>query len=211
MQATIESTLRFQDKSQSSAVEMTGGVLAVLQRQTLRLSELVKDLLLLARIDQRELAGKHLLCCLNDLISDLVEELAFLAVKEEVELSMQLQVPDSVYVLGDEEQLYRLVCNLINNAIQATLAGGQVRVSLNKDEQYAIIQVQDTGLGIAPADQGRVFDRFYRVEQDRSRHTGGSGLGLPIALAIAQSHYGTIQVQSELGKGSTFTVRLPAK
>jgi len=211
MQATIESTLRFQNKAESATVEMTGGVLAVLQRQTLRLSELVKDLLLPTRIDQRKLTEKHLLCCLNDLISDLVEELAFLAVKEKVELSMQLQVPDSAYVLGDEEQLYRLVCNLINNAIQATLAGGQVRVSLNKDEQYAIIQVQDTGLGIAPADQGRVFDRFYRVEQDRSRHTGGSGLGLPIALAIAQSHYGTIQVQSELGKGSTFTVRLPAK
>lgn len=208
MQATIESTLRFQGKSESSNLETTGGALAVLQRQTLRLSELVKDLLLLTRIDQRKLGGKHLPCCLNDLISDLIEELAFLAVKEEVELSMQLQVPTSVYVLGDEEQLYRLVCNLINNAIQATPAGGQVRVSLNKDEQCAIIQVQDTGLGIAAADHGRIFDRFYRVEQDRSRHTGGSGLGLPIALAIAQAHHGTIQVRSELGKGSTFTVRL---
>ncbi|MBW4490074.1 MAG: HAMP domain-containing histidine kinase [Trichocoleus desertorum ATA4-8-CV12] len=209
MQATIESTLRFQDKSENSTVEITGGVLAVLQRQTLRLSELVKDLLLLTRIDQRKLTGKHLPCCLNDLISDLVEELAFLAVKGKVELSIQLQVPTSVYVLGDEEQLYRLGCNLINNAIQATLAGGKVTVSLNRNEQDAIIQVQDTGLGIAPADQGRIFDRFYRVEQERSRHTGGSGLGLPIALAIAQAHHGTLQVRSELGKGSTFTVRLP--
>ncbi|WP_399315348.1 ATP-binding protein [Trichocoleus sp. FACHB-262] len=69
--------------------------------------------------------------------------------------------------------------------------------------------MQDTGLGIAPADQVRIFDRFYRVEQDRSRHTGGSGLGLPIALAIAQAHRRTLQVRSELGKGSTFTVRLP--
>ncbi|MBD1864916.1 MULTISPECIES: two-component system sensor histidine kinase RppB [Trichocoleus] len=209
MQATIESTLRFQSKSESSTLETAGGALAVLQRQTLRLSELVKDLLLLTRIDQRKLTGKHFACCLNDLISDLIEELAFLAVKEAVELSMQLQVPTSVYVLGDEEQLYRLVCNLINNAIQATPTGGQVRVSLNRDEQYAIVQVQDTGLGIAPADQVRIFDRFYRVEQDRSRHTGGSGLGLPIALAIAQAHRGTLQVRSELGKGSTFTVRLP--
>ena len=209
MQATIESTLRFQNKPEPSTLETSGGALAVLQRQTLRLSELVKDLLLLTRIDQRKGAEKHLPCCLNDLISDLVEELAFLAVKEEIQLSMQLQVPEPVYVLGDEEQLYRLVCNLINNAIQATPAGGQVTVSLSRGEQYATIQVQDTGLGIALAEQRRIFDRFYRVEQDRSRHTGGSGLGLPIALAIAQAHDGTIQVHSELGRGSTFSVRLP--
>lgn len=209
MQATIESTLRFQNKPESSTLEPSGGALAVLQRQTLRLSELVKDLLLLTRIDQRKGAEKHLPCCLNDLISDLVEELAFLAVKEEIQLSMQLQVPEPVYVLGDQEQLYRLVCNLINNAIQATPAAGQVTVLLSRDEQYARIQIQDTGLGIAPADQGQIFDRFYRVEQDRSRYTGGSGLGLPIALAIAQAHEGTIQVQSEPGRGSIFTVRLP--
>jgi signal transduction histidine kinase len=209
MQATIESTLRFQNKPESSTLETSGGALAVLQRQTLRLSELVKDLLLLTRIDQRKGTEKHLPCCLNDLISDLVEELAFLAVKEEIQLSMQLQVPEPVYVLGDQEQLYRLVCNLINNAIQATPAAGRVKVLLSRDEQYARIQIQDTGLGIALAEQPRIFDRFYRVEQDRSRHTGGSGLGLPIALAIAQAHHGTIHVQSEHGKGSTFTVRLP--
>ncbi|MBW4542062.1 MAG: HAMP domain-containing histidine kinase [Myxacorys chilensis ATA2-1-KO14] len=211
MQATIESTLRFQTKPESSTLDTSGGALAVLQRQTLRLSELVKDLLLLTRIDQRKRTGEHLPCCLNDLISDLMEELAFLAVKEEVELSMQLQASDTVYVLGDEEQLYRLVCNLTNNAIQATPAGGKVTVLLNKDEQYAVIRVQDTGLGIAPAEQRRIFDRFYRVEQDRSRHTGGSGLGLPIALAIAHAHHSTIQVQSKVGEGSIFTLRLPLK
>lgn len=209
MQATIEATLRFQTKLDSPTIEPSGGALTVLQRQTLRLSELVRDLLLLTRIDQHKGAERHLPCCLNDLISDLIEELAFLAVKEEIKLSMQLQVSNLVYVLGDEEQLYRMVCNLINNAIQATPAGGKVTVVLRRDEQCAIIQVQDTGLGIPLADQRRIFDRFYRMEQDRSRHTGGSGLGLPIALAIAQAHEGTIQVQSEVGRGSTFTVYLP--
>lgn len=209
MQATIEATLRFQTKLDSPTIEPNSGALTVLQRQTLRLSELVGDLLLLTRIDQHKGAEKHLPCCLNDLISDLIEELAFLAVKEEIKLSMQLQVSNLVYVLGDEEQLYRMVCNLINNAIQATPAEGKVTVVLRRDEQCAIIQVQDTGLGIPLADQRRIFDRFYRMEQDRSRHTGGSGLGLPIALAIAQAHKGTIQVQSEVGRGSTFTVYLP--
>lgn len=211
MQATIESTLRFPKQAEGSASSNTESVLTVLQRQTFRLSELVKDLLLLTRIDQNRLVGQQVPCCLNDLISDLVEELAFLAIQEEVVLSMQLQISDAVHVLGDAEQLYRLGCNLINNAIQATPPGGQVIVCLNQDEEDAIIQVQDTGMGIAPADQARIFDRFYRIEQDRSRHTGGSGLGLPIALAIAKTHHGSIQVQSELGQGSTFTVRLPLR
>jgi signal transduction histidine kinase len=72
-----------------------------------------------------------------------------------------------------------------------------------------LIQIQDTGIGIAPEEQTQIFDRFYRVNSDRSRHTGGSGLGLAIAKAIVQAHHGSIQVQSELGKGSIFTIRLP--
>lgn len=74
-----------------------------------------------------------------------------------------------------------------------------------------IIQVQDTGIGIAPTDQAHIFDRFYRMNRDRSRQTGGAGLGLAIAQAIAQAHQGSLHVQSELGRGSTFTVHLPLK
>ena len=80
---------------------------------------------------------------------------------------------------------------------------------LERNETHARVQVQDTGIGIAPADQSCIFDRFYRVSSDRSRHTGGAGLGLAIAHAIAESHRGSIQVESELTRGSTFTVSLP--
>ena len=80
---------------------------------------------------------------------------------------------------------------------------------LDKSENYAIVQVQDTGIGIAPEAQRHIFDRFYRVQVDRSRQTGGAGLGLAIAMAIAQAHQDSIHVQSQVGKGSTFTVRLP--
>ncbi len=76
-------------------------------------------------------------------------------------------------------------------------------------EQNAVIQVQDTGIGIPVVEQTRIFDRFYRVSSDRSRHTGGAGLGLAIAQAIAQAHQGHLRVQSDLGQGSTFTVYLP--
>ena len=207
IQATIESTIRLQRRT-NSASETNEGVLAVIQRQTLRLSQLVKDLLLLSQIEESKQI-EQVPCCLNDLISDLVEELAPLAVQSEITLNMQINLQQPVYVLGTEEQLYRLVSNLIMNAIQATAKGGRVAVLLNRDDHHAMIQVQDTGVGIAPADQARIFDRFYRLEPDRSRRTGGSGLGLSIAQAIAQAHHGSIQVRSELGKGSTFTVRLP--
>lgn len=146
---------------------------------------------------------------MNDLISDLIEELAFLAVEHQVNLSEQIQVSKKVYIRGNEEQLYRLISNLIVNAIQATPAEGKVTVFLEESELYAIIKVKDTGVGIALEHQGRIFDRFYRVDRNRSRASGGSGLGLAIAMAIAQAHKGIIHVQSQPGFGSTFTVRLP--
>ena len=124
-------------------------------------------------------------------------------------LTSAVRIHNPLNVIGDEEQLYRLVSNLIVNAIQYTLAGGQVTVVLDRSDDRALIHIQDTGIGIAPSEQTQIFDRFYRVNSDRSRNTGGSGLGLSIAKAIVQAHQGSIQVQSELGKGSAFTIRLP--
>ena len=211
MESTIEAARRLYGQSKElpqSAFE-SQGFLGVLQRQIARLSQLVGDLLLLTRIDQQELTGEPVTCCLNDLVSDLVEELAFLAIEAGVTLSMQVQAQKPLSVRGNEEQFYRLVSNLMVNAIQATPPRGKVTVVLGQSEEYALIQVQDTGIGIAPEDQSRIFDRFYRVHKDRSRQTGGSGLGLAIACAIASAHHGNIHLQSQLGLGSTFTVRLP--
>ena len=114
-----------------------------------------------------------------------------------------------IYVLGNESQLYRLVSNLIANAIQYTPSEGHVLISLTIRDRTAFITVKDTGIGIAPAEQTRIFDRFCRVDSDRSRKTGGTGLGLAIVRAITQVHKGNIQVQSELGQGAIFILRLP--
>jgi signal transduction histidine kinase len=213
MESTIEAAIRLygQSKELPESTFESQGFLGVLQRQIARLSQLVGDLLLLTRIDRQELTGEPVTCCLNDLVSDLVEELAFLAIEAGVSFSMQVLPQEPLYVRGNEEQLYRLVSNLMVNAIQATPPEGKVTVVLDQSEEYALIQVQDTGIGIAPEDQSQIFDRFYRVHKDRSRQTGGSGLGLAIAHAIASAHHGTIQVQSQLGLGSIFTVRLPKK
>ncbi len=194
--------------------------LQTVERQSRRLSQLVQDLLLLSRMDRQEQKEqkerssppiKFQSCCLNDLIGDLVEELADIAIAAKISLEQDIQVDYPLSVLGSEERLYRLVANLITNAIQYTPLGGQVKVILKREDRYAVIQVQDTGIGISPQDQSHIFNRFYRVSSDRSRATGGSGLGLAIAQAIAQAHQGSIQVQSQLSKGSTFTVRLPLK
>lgn len=205
IRATIESV---QDVDNLSNVEMQE-TLGVVERQNNRLAHLVQDLLLLSRIDQKTLAEKRQPCCLNDLISDLVESLSVLEIAAPIKLTMQFQTKESLYVMGDENQLSRLISNLIVNALQYTPASGFVTIILGRNESHALIHIQDTGIGIAPEDQSRIFERFYRVSSDRSRKTGGAGLGLAIAKAIAESHCGSIQVKSELGRGSTFVVQLP--
>jgi len=203
IQATVESSL--QEELTPSEAQST---LQVLERQSHRLGRLVQDLLLLSRMDLKGLPLNQQSCCLNDLIEDLLEGFSALAIAADLVLIPEIQAPHPLTVLGDEEQLYRLVANLVMNAIQYTPAGGKVILRLLKEESAAVIQVQDTGIGIRLEHQQYLFDRFYRVSSDRSRHTGGSGLGLTIASAIAKAHQGSLQVQSKRGQGSLFSLRL---
>ncbi len=202
-QATVESALRL-----DSFTPETQDIFSAIERQNRRLTQLVTDLLLLARMEKQPLSMANK-CCLNDLVSDLVEELASLAIASDIQLTSKFKADKPLTVLGNESQLYQLVSNLIINAIQYTPRGGKVTVSLERSNNYAAIGIQDTGIGIDKLEQKQIFERFYRVNSDRSRVTGGSGLGLAIASVIVQAHGGNLQVQSQLGKGSTFTVRLP--
>jgi signal transduction histidine kinase len=205
--AMIESTLELDKLPEMEARD----TLNKLDRQTDRLIQLVQDLLLLSRMNLQVLSLKHQPCCLNDLMMDLMDEFDAFAIAAGMTLTPDLQVEQSVYVSGDEEQLYRLMANLITNAIQYTPKGGWIILRLMAEETYALLQVEDTGIGIAATEQIHIFDRFYRVHSDRSRHTGGAGLGLAIAQAIAQTHQGELTVQSKPGQGSTFTLHLPLK
>ncbi|MEG5063116.1 two-component system sensor histidine kinase RppB [Microcoleus sp. B3-A4] len=202
-QATVESGLLMSELDEKEARE----ILRTVERQNRRLTQLVADLLLLARMDNQPIPDRPQLCCLNDLVSDLVEELAAMAIAREVALTSELPVHQPLTVIGDSNQLYRLVFNLIVNAIQYTSPGGKVTVILEKSDHLVVIHVQDTGCGIAAEDQKQIFDRFYRVNSSRDRVTGGSGLGLAIAQAIALAHGGSLTVQSKLGTGSIFTLR----
>jgi two-component system, OmpR family, Ni(II)-sensor and/or redox sensor kinase NrsS len=201
--ATVEAILRIPQSNQQDMQMM----LQTVERQGRRLSHLIADLLLLTSLEQNSGAKPFQPCCLNDLVSDLTEE--FLELATAADLHLTCQIPTSeVYTLGKESQLYRLVSNLIANAIQYTSRGGYVTVSLVKNERTAVIAVKDTGIGIEMAKQQRIFERFYRVDSDRSRKTGGTGLGLAIAQAIAQKHQANLRVESQVGRGSIFTLEL---
>jgi signal transduction histidine kinase len=112
-------------------------------------------------------------------------------------------------IVGDRLRLRQLFLNLIDNAIKYTPEGGKVTLALAREDGSVVFRVTDTGIGIPDADLPRIFDRFYRVDKARSREMGGTGLGLSIAKWIAELHRGTITVESEVLKGSVFTVRLP--
>jgi two-component system sensor histidine kinase ArlS len=176
-----------------------------------RLIRLVSDLLQLARADAGQaIIGQQEVVDMRDVLTS-VEDTVTVIAPEQIEIKF-IMPQTSMYVFADADRLKQVFLNLTNNAIKATQAGGKVTVTLRSTGGQAIIRVIDTGIGIAPADQQRIFDRFYRVERSRTRsrlYGGGTGLGLAIALTIIKAHNGFIELESELNKGSTFTVKLP--
>ena len=126
-------------------------------------------------------------------------------------VDITMQGKEEVYVQGDKVRLGRVLLNLVDNAIKYTPKGGRVILSLAKKGDDAHISIKDTGIGISKEDQEKIFERFYRVDKSRSREVGGTGLGLAICKRIVEAHGGRISVESEIGKGSTFTVILPAR
>lgn len=190
---------------------LLGEALQTISDESGRLIRLVSDLLQLARADAGQaIISSVELIDMRDVVGS-VEDTVVMVAPEQIEV--QFIMPSTpVQVNADADRLKQVFLNLSNNAIKATQAGGKVTVTLRSSHDQAIIRVIDTGIGIAPADQQRIFDRFYRVERSRTRsrlYGGGTGLGLAIALTIIKAHGGTIDLESELNKGSTFTVRLP--
>ncbi len=174
---------------------------------TQQLRRLVEELLKLARSDRMsELKLQKI--PLNELLEELVEILEDVAAEKDI--SLTCDELDKVTVLGDNSQLIQLFTNLIQNSIKYTPSGGTITVELFQEGKKAIATVTDTGIGIAEEDLAHVFERFWRADRSRERASGSLGLGLAIAQNTARLHHGKIKVSSQLGKGSTFTVRLPA-
>jgi signal transduction histidine kinase len=209
--ASIKAILAVATVDETSLDLKQSNFLESIQRQSDRLEKMTQDLLLLSRLESKQVLPRTESICLNTLIQDLDEEIAPLALSRNVELVSRIQSQKLLYISGNSSHIYRLFSNLITNAIQHTPAAGLVELELVYRQNYAIVTVRDNGSGIAATDLPHLFDRFYRASQDRSRETGGVGLGLAIAQSIALAHNGQVQVQSQICQGSTFTVRLPLR
>lgn len=184
--------------------------LAAIASATTQMHRLAEDLLLLARMDAPLALSAHeerQPLSLSDLLQELVELIEPSAEQKDIQLQCKPLPP--IVILGDRNQLGRLFSNLLHNAVQYTPAGGRVSVTLTKQARYAVVSVEDTGIGIPEEQLPLIFDRFWRADKARSRREGGTGLGLAIAKAITQRHHGKIGVTSTLDQGTCFTVKLP--
>ncbi|PKO21213.1 MAG: hypothetical protein CVU38_16005 [Chloroflexi bacterium HGW-Chloroflexi-1] len=190
-------------------VEELQATLTEVEGQIDRMTGLVEATLFLARSDAEQLAQNFAALDLSELLADMYETTAPYA-SEELGQTLRNEIAPGLWVEGERDQLTRLFLNLLDNAMRYTPTGGTIRLAARLQGNQTIVDMEDNGPGIAPADLPRVFDRFYRADKAR---TGGDrnhhGLGLSIAQAIAQAHGGEITVKSAPGRGSCFTVTLP--
>ena len=185
-------------------------ILSDLKDEVKKMSKLVGDLLMVARSDNNALKIKMQKIDLGKLLEQNIRMMTPLAEKKEI--SLVGENFKKLIMIGDEQKIKQLILILVDNAIKYTLSGGKVIVRLeNSESNRAIFSVQDSGIGIAPEDKEKIFERFYRVDKARSREMGGNGLGLAIAMEILKIHDGKIFVDSELGVGTKFTVELKIK
>jgi heavy metal sensor kinase len=171
-----------------------------------RMKSLVESLLLLSHADVGELSLQPVPMDLADVARDNVHMLSTLAGSRSITLASQLQPATMV---GDPFRISQVIANLLSNAIRYNQDGGSIAVTTETILGDAVLTVVDTGTGISTEDQKQVFKRFFRADKARSRVVGGSGLGLAICKSIVEAHGGNIEITSELGVGTTFTVRLP--
>jgi two-component system, OmpR family, sensor kinase len=172
-----------------------------------RMTHIVDELLFLSRADMGEVKMESLPVALESLVEDIHRQAILLGQEHNIEVVLGTVMP--AVVQGDELRLRELLLNLVENAIKYSHANGQIEIALVSDGEQARLSVTDSGIGIAPEDQQRIFNRFFRTDDARAHTKKGTGLGLAICAWIAESHRGRVEVTSERGRGATFTVILP--
>lgn len=180
--------------------------LNIILKESNRLQSLVYDLLELSKIEQEDLKLNINQVEMNKMIHDIVDSLRKRA--EDKQIDIQIFEERPLTVEGDSLRLQQIFINLLSNAIAYTLPSGKVEVHIQDDDEFVVISIADTGIGIEKEEIPRIFERFYRVDRARSRNSGGTGLGLAIVKHSVEAHHGEIHVESEVGKGSRFIVKL---
>jgi signal transduction histidine kinase len=172
-----------------------------------RLSKLINNLLLLSNTEYFQLRSEFEKLDLPLLINEVISNTTVLAqLKSQTINTLELS---QIFIMGDKTKLYQLFFNLIDNAIKYTPEKGSIYISVKEEQNNAVIEIKDNGIGIPADDLPHIFRRFYRVHKDRSKKLGGNGLGLAIIKLITEIHNGEISVRSQVGEGTSFTVKLP--
>ncbi|MBK8576545.1 MAG: PAS domain-containing protein [Elusimicrobia bacterium] len=179
------------------------------QDQTERLQRLIEDLLTLSRLEHPNAPQTPASCILQEVSQRVIKALNPIAKKDQILFTTQFPTSPLVVALNADE-LTQILFNLLDNAIKFNRNDGRVTLRGNQTGDQTVIEVEDTGVGIPPEDQSRVFERFYRVDKARTRERGGTGLGLAIVKHLIENRGGTVAVSSAPDKGTTFTIHLPS-
>ncbi len=177
-----------------------------IKKEAIHMTGLINDILTISRLETKEAEVVFGEVRMSVIVSDTAESLKPLAASHEVLIHTEC-CPVTVY--ANDRQMRELLLNLVSNAVKYNRPGGEVWVSVGKEDDNMVIRVKDNGLGIPEESLERIFERFYRVDKGRSRKQGGTGLGLSIVKHIVNFYHGTVSVQSELESGSEFTVKIP--
>ncbi len=182
--------------------EDTARFVGNIRKEATRLVSLINDIIRLSQLDENHEPATETVE-LTEVAKEVVEDLAVSAAKKNVKLGIK---GDPQTIFGVRRYIYEIIYNLCDNAIRYNVDGGKVKIKIGEDNGHAVVTVKDTGIGIAPEHQSRIFERFYRVDKSHSKETGGTGLGLSIVKHAVQYHSGKVTLESELGKGTTITI-----
>jgi len=188
--------------------EEKASYLEIMERNLERMIRLIEDLLNLSELESGKVKLEIIEFDLNEVLQDMLPFFQKLA--SEKKLQLILEVPKPFIMQADQLRLYEVLYNLIDNAIRFT-EKGWVKIKAQKTNEWIIIEISDSGIGIPSSELDRIFERFYVIDKSRSRKKGGTGLGLSIVKHIVELHGGKIEVKSRLGEGSTFTVFIPSE
>lgn len=207
---TIQSAMDLIERARERLDPLEHRALELADGELKRIRGMVEELLTLAQMDSRQYSLEVAPSDLDEVVRSAMSGIESKAQRFGIELHYDVSEnsPHTACVC-DAQKVYQVLLNLLDNAIKYTDPGGKVRVSVLDERDHVTVRISDTGVGIPEEDLPQLFDRFYRVNKDRSRATGGSGLGLAISKQIVDLHGGTLAVRSEVGTGSTFDVRLP--
>ncbi|MBV6496897.1 MAG: Alkaline phosphatase synthesis sensor protein PhoR [Pyrinomonadaceae bacterium] len=211
LRTPLTSILAFVETLEDGGIDDEGNsrrFLGVIRRNAERMNSLIADILELSQIEAGRVAVEPKMVDLGSLVNEIFTALGSKADSRDV--TLRSAVGEGVRVFADARRLEQMLVNLIDNAIKFNRTGGEVNVSHERQGDIDLISVSDTGEGILPEHLARIFERFYRIDRARSREMGGTGLGLAIVKHLARLHNGDVSVESELGKGSTFRIELPA-